>query len=68
MIQSIIKKNNLKDYSSLNYYYNSKRGLLEKTEDEMKLEDMYRLFNIYKLSADFKINQMKVLSSEDEWR
>ena len=63
MIQSILKKANLKDYPSFNYYYNSKRGLLEKTEQEMDLQELYDLFNVHKLSADFKMGQLKNISS-----
>lgn len=63
MVQTILKKTDLASMRSLNYYYNSKRGLLERTEKDMTLEEMYEAFNVHKLSADFKMNQLKAIAS-----
>ena len=64
MIQSILKKPELASYPSLNYYYNSKRKLLEKPEDELKLDEIFNILRIHKILADFKINQLKVFESK----
>lgn len=59
----MLKKTDLRSLPSLNYYYNSKRGLLEKTEADMTLEEMYCALDIHKLSADFKMNSLRAIAS-----
>jgi hypothetical protein len=65
MIQSILKKEKLAKASSLKYYYNSKRRLLEKSESELELDEIFKMLHIQKIMADFKLNRHKPHNSKN---
>ena len=58
MIQTLLRKKNLKELNTLNYYYKNQSLLLDDNGDDIQIEEFYQRLNIYSLSADFKFNLM----------
>ena len=59
VINSVLKRANLEDFSSFNFYYNCFEGLFESRTKQPSLEAVFILLDVHKLSLDFKIGMMK---------
>ena len=56
MVQSLVKRGNLKQSFSINYYYSKQKKLLAQSEDDFSLNEIYHILGVHKLSADFNFS------------
>ena len=59
IINSVLKRPRLNDFSSFNFYYNYKTSLFCKNMYNVELDKIYSILDIHKISMDFKLKMVE---------